>query len=98
MSISFYCAGQINDTTSLFTYPFGVTFENFSFPNHIPVFLDEVINQSDTNATAQCGGNSQCIFDAAQTGDISVGLNTMQISSENVAEEVATGDFFFLHY
>ena len=73
-----------------------MTSENFSFPNHIPVFLDEVIKQSDPEVTAQCGGNSQCIFDAAQTGDISMGLNTMQISSENVAEEVATGNFFSL--
>ena len=75
--------GQIDSVESLFTYPVGTTAANFSFPDHIPAFLDEVIAGASPEVLAACGENIECIFDASQTGNISVGLATMETNEIN---------------
>ena len=68
----------------MFTYPEGNTALDFAFPDHIPQFLDEVVATASVNVLTACGDSVQCIFDASQTGDISIGLETMIINVANV--------------
>ncbi|XP_064385443.1 uncharacterized protein LOC135334236 isoform X4 [Halichondria panicea] len=75
---------QIRPDDSVFTYPEGNTALDFAFPDHIPQFLDEVVATASVNVLTACGDSVQCIFDASQTGDISIGLETMIINVANV--------------
>ncbi len=68
----------------MFTYPEGITALDFAFPDHIPEFLDEVVNTASVEVLTACGDSVQCIFDASQTGDITIGLETMVINEVNV--------------
>ena len=76
--------GQIRPDESVFTYPEGNTALDFAFPDHIPQFLDEVVATASVNVLTACGDSVQCIFDASQTGNISIGLETMIINVANV--------------
>lgn len=51
---------------------------DFSFPDHIPLSLDEVVAGATQEVQDACQGNVKCIFDATQTGNMDIGLNTMQ--------------------
>ena len=72
---------------SLFTYPDGQTYLNYSHPDHIPVFPDEAIDKATDEVLAACGTNKECIFDAVETGDISVGVETMATIVVNLDDE-----------
>ena len=72
---------------SLFTYPDGQTYLNYSHPDHIPVFPDEAIDKASDEVLAACGTNKECIFDAVETGDISVGVKTMATIEVNLDDE-----------
>ena len=69
---------------SLFTYPDGLSATNFSHPEHIPNFLDEVVSSATDEIRSACNDNPQCIFDATETGDLAVGMATLQTSTSNI--------------
>ena len=56
---------------------------NFSYPNHMPAFLDEVLDAASNETRALCGDNPECIFDATETGNMEIGLETLQTNQEN---------------
>ena len=64
-----------------------MTTADFSFPNHEPDFLDEVVAQASEEVVSACGGNERCIFDATQTGNVEVGLETMNTDQINQEED-----------
>ena len=84
MSILKPMIGQITPEESLFKYPEGMSAEDFAHPEHIPEFLDEVVSTASIEVLTACGDSVQCIYDASQTGDISIGLETMVTSEVNV--------------
>ncbi|RDD39051.1 Fibrillin-2 [Trichoplax sp. H2] len=72
----FYNFGQlwmINASDSLFTYPNGLSASNYSDSNFTPIFGQNIqalfANNTElyNQAVAQCGNNSECLFDAALT-------------------------------
>ena len=71
----------MNAEQSLFTYPDGLSADNFSHPDHTPEFLDEVLANADPRTHDLCKGNVQCIFDASQTGNEEVGRATLQFDN-----------------
>ncbi len=73
--------GQVNASESLFTYPEGLTAADFAVLNHDPPFLDEVVADASVDILQMCGDNVECIFDSIETGDISIGLETMTMIS-----------------
>ena len=77
------CTGEILPEESLFTYPDGLSATNFSHPEHIPNFLDEVVSSTTDEIRSACNDNTQCIFDATETGDLAVGMATLQTSTSN---------------
>ena len=80
----FCFTGQITPEESLFTYPEGTSAEDYAHPDHVPEFLDEVISTATVEVLSACGDSVQCIYDASQTGDINIGLETMVTNEANV--------------
>ncbi|XP_062579175.1 uncharacterized protein LOC134241103 [Saccostrea cucullata] len=72
------------ENRSLFQYDDGLTFKNFSHPEFVPIFTDEVDNARKQEAEKKCGPkpSQACIFDYLATGDISLAE-----SSGNKAKE-----------
>ena len=70
-----------------------MTAENFSHPEHKPVFLDEVIESASDEILELCGNNSECIFDAIQTGSTEIALDTLETNKTNSNDQMITGRF-----
>ena len=81
LSCFFFILGEVNAEQSLFTYPEGLSADNFSHPDHIPDFLDEVLANSDPQTRELCKGNAECIFDVSQTGNEEIGMATLQFDN-----------------
>lgn len=91
MYLSITIIGLINPEESLFTYPTGMSAEDFSFPNHIPTFLDDVLAGAPQELMDQCGSDSMCIFDATQTGDVAIGLETKTLIETDILNREIVG-------
>ena len=86
-------SGQIDDATSLFTYPEGLSALNFSFPDHSPRFLSEVLENATSDTRALCGNNVECIFDTIETGSMAIGLETLQTNQNNNNDQMVACKF-----
>lgn len=75
--------GQIVEEESLFTYPVGTTFSDYTFPDHIPPLISDVVASAPVSTVEMCNNNEQCIFDAVQTGDLSIGTGTLNSIDTN---------------
>ena len=93
-TILYVHTGEILPDESLFTYPAGLGPGNFSHPYHIPAFLDEVVANASPEVLAACGNNTECIFDASETGDISIGLETMATNDINTNDQEQASKLF----
>ncbi len=85
--------GQISSNESFFTYPEGMSAANYSFPDHIPVFLDE-LGDIPQEVLDVCGDNAECIFDATQTGNLDIGLETLTTNEGNVDDQNQASKFY----
>ena len=84
-------AGAVSEVESLFSYSLAAStsYASFQYPDHQPVFLDQLtltIEQME-----QCGSNKQCAYDYAQTGDVEIGLSTMNIEQSNSMGQILLG-------
>ena len=81
-------SGQITEEESIFTYEAGKSVDTFSNPFHTPPFLDELLTSlmSNSNLTAVCGDNIECLFDFDQTGDVEVGIAALTVANEAATE------------
>ena len=82
---------MINPEDSLFTYPEGMGPEDFSFPNHVPRFLDEVVAEASQDVMDACDGDLMCIFDAIQTGNTAIGLMTKTLIETDIENRNIVG-------
>ena len=73
----------MSDEESLFTYPPGQTAADFSVPNHEPAFVEDVVGRAQPEVVDACGGNVRCIFDATETGNLAIGLSTLETEETN---------------
>ena len=84
---------------SLFTYPDGKGPLDYHNSSWEPAFLSDILNSADSevlNACTLTGGsspNEQCVFDAIETGDISIGIATMDTLSENMQAMTESSKF-----
>ena len=88
-----YITGQVTQEESLFYYNEGVNVSTFSDPNHIPVFLDEIDNDTLSEAIDVCGGdeNIECLFDFSQTGNEALAQSTANTNNQNNENEQVIG-------
>ena len=71
---------------------------DFSHPDHIPAFLDEVVANASPEVLAACGNNTECIFDASQTGEIGIGLETLAIDDNNRKDQAIAGESVYTSF
>lgn len=69
-------------------YPDGLSPANFSNPDHMPQFLEEVLENASDDIKSMCGNNVECIFDAIETGDTNIGLETLNTNQNNNNDQV----------
>ena len=91
MSLLLLYSGHINLNESLFTYPDGLTAANFTYPDHMPVFMDELSESTISEARGVCGNSTQCIYDLTQTGNVELAMTTLAVNEENLEEETLAG-------
>lgn len=89
--MALFISGLIDPSESLFTYPPGESSADFSFPDHIPLFVDEVVNGASDEIREACGNNARCIYDASQTGNLNIGVDTMQTDETNQEDQMVSG-------
>jgi len=91
-SCLFFLIGQITEAESLFNYLSGESTDNFSVPDHVPSFTDEVVSAADPAIIEACGGsnNTRCIFDSVQTNSTSVGLATLEFDESTQMDQMIT--------
>lgn len=81
--LSLLFIGQITDQESLFTYGPGENVSTFANATFEPMFVEEIKwsdNETEAQAKAQCKGDVACLFDAASTNDVSIGVASREIS------------------
>jgi len=85
--------GQITEEESIFTYASNESVSTFSHPNHMPPFMDEINSRLEENSALVeiCQNNTQCLFDADQTGDVNVGMDTLQFEEQAKEQVVILG-------
>lgn len=85
----FLRVGQLNASETLFTYPSGATYLNYSNPNHEPRFSDEIDPSDYVNYTHACNGSAVCLYDALESGDITLGQMSASTTSSLAQSESA---------
>ena len=89
-----FFSGQINQTQSLFTYAQNESVETFAKSDFTPMFVEDITwynNSVRELAEAQCGNDIECLFDAAATNDVSIGIVTKDINIQLVNESNTLG-------
>ncbi|XP_055997519.1 uncharacterized protein LOC125645547 isoform X2 [Ostrea edulis] len=89
----YYNFGQfwsVNEKSTLFHYDDGLTYRDFSHPEFVPLFTDEVDKNRIKEAKEKCGSNpsNACVADYLATGDIKLAKssgNKEQDSKSDVA-------------
>ena len=66
---------------------------NFSDPNHVPLFLDQILANATDEIVSLCGNNAECIFDATETGDMNIGLETLETNQNNNNDQMIACEF-----
>lgn len=68
--------------------------ESFAKSDFTPMFVEDITWYNDSVrelAEAQCGNDIECLFDAAATNDVSVGIVTKDINIQLVNESNTLG-------
>ena len=60
-----------------------MTFSNFTFPDHEPPVLRNVVDNAPEDIVNDCDGNELCIFDAVETGNTDIGTDTLDTINNN---------------
>ena len=68
--------------------------DTFAKLHFIPMFVENMTWYNDSvrvEAEAKCGNDIECLFDAAATNDVSVGIVTKDINIQLVNESITLG-------
>ena len=94
--VLFFTTGEVSVEQSLFTYPEGLSAENFSHPDHTPDFLDEVLANVDPQTRELCKGNAECIFDVFQTGNEEIEMATLQFDNNTRQSQMEASKYYYV--
>lgn len=86
-------AGQVNDGITLFTYPAGMSSEDFAHPDHQPDFLTDVVQSASADIVSFCNNDPQCIFDYSETMDETVAQTTMEVDRNNTQNQEIQSEY-----
>ena len=84
----FFTSGHVSQSDSLFTYHDSETYTDYNSDTltFIPTFGTDSLDDDPVLkavAEAQCDGDYSCLYDTAQTGNVSIGMATYEIRSLN---------------
>ena len=81
-------------------YQVGESVDTFSNPDHTPPFLDKLLTSvmNNSNLTAICGNNVECLFDFDQTGDVEVGMAAIAVENQMATEKQETCELNHVPY
>jgi hypothetical protein len=91
-----FSSGQVTEYTSLFTYKQGENVNTFSNSSFEPTFIEDYEFGNDTlkqEALEKCEGDVNCLFDAASTNDVTMGISTKIVGSTPKNESEALSEF-----
>ena len=75
--------GMVTDADSLFFYQPGENTSTINKPDFEPTFgMPNISGELRTQIEEQCGGQQECIYDAAVTGNIEIGISSMSRGNE----------------
>ena len=60
-----------------------MSYSDYFFPDHTAPLLSVVVANAPDNIRNMCSGNEQCIFDAVQTNNPSIGTGTLNSIENN---------------
>ena len=60
----------------------------------MPMFLDEVLDSASNEIRDLCGNDNECIFDVTETGNMEIGLETLQTSQDNNNDQMIACKFW----
>ena len=95
--IIFSLKGQLlSNEESLFTYPNGQSFADFSNESHVPIFLSDIDTALREEGARICGGSDriQCIFDYSQTRNMELAIDTQSTMEENELGRRIESEFY----
>lgn len=78
---------------SLFYYPDGLGPDNFSFPDSLPLFRDELnlTTIASPELISVCGEDPICLFDGTATGSVQMALESLETEMTIEADLAALG-------
>ena len=80
-------AGQITGLESLFSYGDNEGIGNYSNPDFIPSFKNDILLTALEDITSFCGGNTECIYDYTVSGSQEVAAATLQANTGYTMQE-----------
>lgn len=85
--------GEVDSNESLFYYSDNSGPSDFSFPEAIPLFFDEVnlTAIASPELVTACGGDPVCLFDGGVTGDIEVASQSVATEKTNEVDVATLG-------
>ena len=88
--------GQITPDESIFTYEMGESTETFAMPDHVPVFLDELLADLNEVQRAEveeaCGQDASCAFDLLETNNPALAQNSLETNTENLETQAVASE------
>ncbi|XP_067018613.1 mucin-like protein isoform X3 [Acropora muricata] len=87
---------QITDQESLFTYGPGENVSTFANATFEPMFVEDIKwadNDTEAQAKKQCNSDVACLFDAASTNDVSIGVASREINIKVEKENKQLSNF-----
>lgn len=88
---------MVNSSNSIFKYPDGKSWKDYSHPEFIPIFVDEYPKEERDKAKAECGGEratQTCIFDYLATGSREVARDSGSVDETAVAIAKETSKYY----
>jgi len=78
----------LDKTESLFSYPDGSSYETYNqgYETFTPTFI------TVQGGPPECQGDFSCIYDSQVTGEIDIGLSSLNASLENQEMEMILGE------
>ena len=93
-------SGQITEDESIFTYEEGESVATFAVPDHMPVFLDELLanltEAQRADVVEACGEDRSCQFDLLETNNPALAQNSLEVNMENLETQAIAGENQFL--
>ncbi len=85
-SLLFLYIGHLNKSDSFFNYSIdnsSYSSNNDGYLSHIPTFTEDILANTSDTVLQMCNNDPKCVYDFSVTGDMDVGLSTLDTAMKN---------------